>query len=124
MSSADITTVQNGSAWELYMDTVQIKGSNIPGLRQVLDGGLQLSSRKLSDVLESTVSGYSAPKPVFRTTYLGTNLRISRDQDDNVFIYTKVSSATNPTDYSSIMPDFGVAKLLEGFNDAVTKIYL
>lgn len=106
------------------MNTVEIKGSNVPGLRQALDGGLKLSSRRLAKVLESTVSSYTTPKPIFTTTYLDDNLRISRDQDDKVFVYTKVSNSTTPTDFSNVMPDFGVAKLLEGFNDAVTKFYL
>lgn len=124
VSSADISPVNNSSAWEIYMDTVAIKGSNIPGLRQALDGGLNLSSRGLASVLESTVSSYTTPKPIFTTTYLDENLRISRDQDDKVFVYTKVCNSTTPTDYSNVMPDLGVSKLLEGFNDAVTKFYL
>jgi len=124
VSSADISPVNNSSAWEIYMDTVVIKGSNIPGLRQALDGGLYLSSRGLASVLESTVSSYTTPKPIFTTTYLDENLRISRDQDDKVFVYTKVCNSTSPTDYSNVMPDLGVSKLLEGFNDAVTKFYL
>jgi PAP_fibrillin len=37
VSSADITPTDNGTAWLVYMDTVQIKGSNIPSLRQILD---------------------------------------------------------------------------------------
>jgi hypothetical protein len=124
VSSADISPVNNSSAWEIYMDTVAIKGSNIPGLRQALDGGLNLSSRGLASVLESTVSSYTTPKPIFTTIYLDENLRISRDQDDKVFVYTKVCNSTTPTDYSNVMPDLGVSKLLEGFNDAVTKFYL
>jgi hypothetical protein len=36
VSSADITPTY-GVAWTVYMDTVQIKGSKITGLRQVLD---------------------------------------------------------------------------------------
>jgi hypothetical protein len=124
VSSADITPTNNSSAREIFMNTVEIKGSNIPGLRQALDGGLNLSSRSLASLLESTVSSYKTPKPIFTTTYLDDYLRISRDQDDKVFVYSKVSNSTNPTDYSNVMPDLGVAKLLEGFNDAVTKVYL
>lgn len=124
VSTADITPTNNGTAWELYMDTVEIKGSNIPGVRQVLDAGLQLSSRTLANVLESTVSSYSTPKPIFTTTYLDEKYRIGRDQDENVFVYTKVSDETTPTDYSHVMADLGVAKLLEGLNDAVFKFYL
>jgi hypothetical protein len=49
--------------------------------------------------------------------------RISRDQDGKVFFYTKTSDDTEPTDYSNKMPDLGVAKLLEGFNDTFLKYY-
>lgn len=106
------------------MDTVEIKGSNVPGLRQLLDSGIKLQSRQLADLLEQTVSSYSTPKPIFRTTYLDDLFRISRDEDDNIFVYVKTSESTEPTDYSYIDSDLGVARLLAGFNDAVTKIYL
>jgi len=123
VSSADITEIGNG-ALEVYMDTVQVKGSNVPGLRQVLDAGVKLQSRQLADVLERTVSSYTTPKPIFRTTYLEDKFRISRDEDDNIFVYVKTSDSTEPTDYSAMDADLGVLKLLQGFNDAVTKVYL
>ena len=44
-----------------------------------------------------------------------------RDEDDNVFVYGRMSDSEDPKDYSDILPDLGVASLLEGFNDAVTK---
>jgi hypothetical protein len=123
VSSADVTVTKRGDL-ELYMDTVEVKGSNIPGLRQLLDSGLKLRSRSLANFLEQTVSGYSTPKPLFRSTFLTDKYRISRDQDDNVFVYVKTSDSTEPKDYKSVDPDLGVGKLLEGFNDAVTRFYL
>jgi hypothetical protein len=122
VSSADCTPTNAGYAWELWMDTVQIKGSNLPGLRTVLDQ-LKLQSRYLSSLLENLPS-YSTPKPIFETTYLSQDIRISRDQDGHAFVYRKVSNDTEPTDYSNTMADFGLGSLLEGFNDAVTKVYL
>jgi len=122
VSSADITPT--GDGWEIYMDSVEIKGSNLPGLRQILDAGLKLQSRPLSKVLEDNVDSYSVPKPIFKTTYLSETLRVSRDQDGKVFVYTKTSDSTEPKDYSSVLSDLGVTKLLGGFNDAVTKIYI
>uniref|UniRef100_A0A7S1YD63 Uncharacterized protein n=1 Tax=Grammatophora oceanica TaxID=210454 RepID=A0A7S1YD63_9STRA len=104
------------------MDTVEIKGSNIPLLRSILDGGLRLSSRNLADVLEQTVSSYTTPRPIFRTTYLTKDgsLRISRDQDDNVFVYIKEESETSePTDYSNVPSDLGINKLWEGFRESI-----
>jgi hypothetical protein len=124
VSSADITPVDSGECWEIFMDTVEIKGSNIPGLRQLLDRGLKLQSRNLGQFLEKNLEGYTNPKPIIQTTYLDETLRIARDQDDKVFVYAKVSSDTTVTDYKNVMPDLGLAKLLEGFNDAVTKLYL
>lgn len=124
VSSADITPTSSGSAWEVFMDTVEIKGSNIPVLRQILDNGLKLQSRNLASFLKENINGYTTPKPVFETTYLDDSIRISRDQDGKVFVYGKVSNEIKPTDYSNAMPDLGLAKLLEGFNDAITKYYL
>ena len=124
VSSADITP-KSASDWELYMDTVEIKGSNIPILRNLLDSdNVALKSRDLSQLLEENVDSYQVPKPLLRTTYVDGDMRIVRDVDDNIFLYSKVSSTEEPTDYSSVLADFGVASLLEGFNDAITKIYL
>jgi hypothetical protein len=102
-----------GDAWRLLMDTVEVKGSNIPGLRQALDAGVKLQTRDLGAALETVAPGYSNPRPLFRTTYLDGSLRISRDQDGKIFVYRKVSDSTEPTDYSAIAPDLGVGKLLE-----------
>ena len=112
---------------ELYMDTVEIKGSNLPLLRRILDQpSAKLQSRKLADVLEQALpnNSYTTPRPQFRTTFLKEKFRISRDQDDNIFVYVKTSSDDTLTDYSAVEADLGVFSLLEGFNDAVTRIYL
>jgi hypothetical protein len=110
--------------WELYMDDVQIKGSNIPLLRQALDlPQVRLSSRSLSKVLENNIANYQTPKPILTTTYLDPQFRITRDQDDHLFVYVRTSNSTAPTDYTNRSADLGVLRLLEGFNDAVTKIY-
>ena len=124
VSTADVTTNDNGE-WEIYMDTVEIKGSNIPGLRSILDmDDSKLKSRDLSKILEDNVDSYEVPRPVLRTTFVDDSMRIVRDEDDNVFVYGKMSDSEDPKDYSDILPDLGVAGLLEGFNDAVTKFYL
>lgn len=123
VSTASIDT-QTSTSYTLYMDTVEIKGSNIPILRQLLPN-LSLRSRGLGDLLESNMKSYSNPKPIFRSVYLDGEMRISMDQDDNVFVYAKTSDGTDVTDYEgTTMGDLGVTKLLEGFNDAVSKVYL
>ena len=107
------------------MDTVEIKGSNVPILRNLLDSeAVMLKSRELSKVLEDNVESYVVPKPILRTTYVDDGMRIVRDVDDNVYVYGRASTSEEPTDYSGVLPDFGVASLLEGFNDAIAKIYL
>lgn len=124
------------------MDTVEIKGSNIPVLRQLLNSDtFVLKSRTLSSWLENTKTSLSssilsslpfnnnnqldlAPRPKFGTTYLSPTMRISRDQDGKVFVYTKVSESMEPTDYSKVMSDLGLAKLLEGINDTFLKYYI
>uniref|UniRef100_A0A7S3Q057 Plastid lipid-associated protein/fibrillin conserved domain-containing protein n=1 Tax=Chaetoceros debilis TaxID=122233 RepID=A0A7S3Q057_9STRA len=125
VSSADITPTADEKAWEIYMDTVEIKGSNIPLLRQLLDNEqvpVSLQSRKLASVLEENVSGYNTPKPIFETTYLDDTIRISRDQDGKVFLYGKSSDVTEPTEYKSVDSDLGILKLLEGLNDNFFKL--
>ena len=124
VSSADIDISDEGDSWELSMDTVEIKGSNLPGLRQILDSGMKLQSRQLGSFLESNLPNYENPKPVFELSYLDDRIRINRDQDDNIFVYSKVYSNMDATDYSGVMPDLGITRLLEGFNDSVSKIYL
>jgi len=125
VSTADVTTTSNSNELELFMDTVEIKGSNIPLLRNFLDrDNVALKSRGLSKILEDNVSAYEVPKPVLQTTYIDDNMRIVRDVDDNIFVYGKVSDSQESTDYSGVLPDLSIVSLLEGFNDAVTKIYL
>ena len=106
------------------MFAVEIKGSNIPVLRRLLDEGLKLQSRDLGNFLEENLAEYDNPRPIFRTTYLSETLRVSRDQDGKVFVYGKLSDETEPTDYSPVEADLGFLKLLGGFNDAITKFYI
>ena len=80
------------NSWTMFLDTVKIKEgtSNIPLLNTFLDSYSGLQSRELGAFLESNIDTYINPKPVFRTYYLDDGLRISRDQDDNVFVYVKI----------------------------------
>lgn len=89
-SVADIESIDDDS-WTLLLDTVTIKqgSSNIPGLGSFLDSYSGLPLRPLSRLLQDNIQRYTIPKPVFRTTYLDEDIRISRDQDNNAFVYKR-----------------------------------
>ena len=72
------------------MADVEVKGSNIPLLRPLLDNGLKLDSRRVNDALP-----IDRPFPVFTTTYCDADVRVSRDVDDNLYVYTKESDDTS-----------------------------
>jgi len=119
VSTASIEAREPG-ALQLLMDTVEIKGSNLPLLRQVLDAGLRLPTRSLGGVLEQVVPSYANPQPRFLVTYCDKQLRISRDQDGKIFVYTALTADTTATDYSSATADLGVGELLNG----LSKVFL
>ncbi|KAH8055155.1 hypothetical protein JL722_8583 [Aureococcus anophagefferens] len=77
---------------ELLMGDVEVKGSNLPGIRQALDAGAKLDSRALSDALP-----IDTPRPVFACTYADDEIRISRDGDRNLYVRVKESGDTTPT---------------------------
>ena len=112
VSTADIVGRPSSGGMELLMDSVEVKGSNVPGLRALLDGGLKLDTRALATALEDNLPLPSPP--LFRTTYVDSQLRVSRDQDDKLFVYAKISADTRPTDYSAAPADFGLGALFEG----------
>ena len=96
---------------------MEIKGSNVPFLKSILeDDRVALKSRDLGSFLEENVDGYSNPRPIFETTYLDDDIRISKDQDGKIFVYGKMSDSTEPTEYKGD-GDLGLIGLLEGLND-------
>lgn len=120
VSTANIVT-NRGDGFELLMESVEIKGSNVPLLREVLDGGLLLRTGAVGGALDSMVPDRDLfPTPLFRTTYLDTDFRISRDQDGKLFVYSRVSDATTPTNYDNVSADLGIPKL---FGDALEKLF-
>mmetsp|Transcript_50674 Transcript_50674/g.156859 ORF Transcript_50674/g.156859 Transcript_50674/m.156859 type:complete len:354 (-) Transcript_50674:132-1193(-) len=120
VSTANIAE-NRGDGFELMMEKVEIKGSNVPLLRQALDGGLMLRTEPVGRALEPVVSDRDLfPTPLFRTTFLDSELRISRDQDGKLFVYSRVSDSTTPTDYEDATADLGIPSLLDG---AVSTIF-
>lgn len=89
-SVAEIVS-SNANDWTLQMVSTRIKEgtSNIPVFKRVLSSKrVQLPIQRLGKALER-IPAYNAPFPVFSTTYLDFDLRISRDQDKNIFVYTR-----------------------------------
>ena len=74
----------------------------------------------LGGVLEQVVPSYANPQPRFLVTYCDKQLRISRDQDGKIFVYTALTADTTATDYSSATADLGVGELLSG----LSKVFL
>jgi hypothetical protein len=74
--AAPSSSDNNAAEWELYLDMVEIKGSNVPILRNLLDSEyVALQSRDLSKVLEDNVDGYEVPRPDLRMTYVVDGMR-------------------------------------------------
>lgn len=112
VSSAAITATTEtprGLEKTLEMADVEVKGSNIPLLRPLLDNGLKLDSRRVNDALP-----IDRPFPVFTTTYCDADVRVSRDVDDNLYVYTKESDDTSLTSYDDVDADLGIPELIRG----------
>ena len=78
-------------------------------LRPLLDNGLKLDSRSINDALP-----IDRPFPVFTTTYCDADVRVSRDVDDNLYVYTKESDDTSLTSYDDVDADLGIPELIRG----------
>lgn len=65
------------------------------------------------------MESYTNPKPVFDVTYLDEEMRVCRDQDGKVFVYTKVSDEEEGTDYDDVGADLGIESLWNGFRGAI-----
>ena len=91
-SAADIEDFSNSSIY-FQMDKVRIKSgtSNVPLLKEFLDGFSGLSIKQLGDFLEQRVSGYTNPMPGMNVTYVDAHMRISRDQDNNIFVFNRIT---------------------------------
>lgn len=88
-STADVDFENN--VMNMKMDTVRIKRgtSNIPIISNLLDEFDGLQTRILSDLLENNVNTYKTPLPKIRTYYCDDSFRISRDVDDDIYVYVK-----------------------------------
>jgi hypothetical protein len=80
-STADIARSDEGS-WELRMDKIAVKDgilAQFPGI----------PIRSISNFLEN-IPNFETPTAVVNVTYVDQDLRMVRDQDKNVFVYTRI----------------------------------
>jgi hypothetical protein len=76
--------VTSPESWELRLSTTEVKGSNIPLFNQFLDN---LNFELPAGDIFSTLTG-SVPIVKVKTFYVDEGLRITRDVDDNFFVFT------------------------------------
>uniref|UniRef100_A0A7S2Y236 Plastid lipid-associated protein/fibrillin conserved domain-containing protein n=1 Tax=Entomoneis paludosa TaxID=265537 RepID=A0A7S2Y236_9STRA len=70
---------------ELQVGATEVKGSNIPILNQYLDNlKLELPVNQIFERIQGSV-----PTVELKTYYIDEGMRITRDMDDNFFVYTR-----------------------------------
>lgn len=84
VTSAELRVIAP-ETWELKVKGTRVKGSNVPFFDQFLDdNAVELP---VGDFYQ-TVSG-GVPIAVLKTFYVDEALRITRDVDDNFFVFTR-----------------------------------
>lgn len=72
--------------WDIFIQTTQVKNSNVPFLDQLLDDfPVELPVGDLYDMARGSVPGFS-----LKTYYVDDTLRITRDVDDNFYVFSRV----------------------------------
>lgn len=89
-----LATDGNESVMQICMDRVRIQqySSNIPVIGEALNRFSGLPIRSLGNFLETSpllAGRYKNPKPILRTRYIDTDFRVTRDQDDNIFVFVR-----------------------------------
>lgn len=85
LTTAKLAVVSD-QKWELQVQSTKVKGSNIPIFNQLLEDNLQIELPV--GELYSSVQG-SIPIIPMTTLYVDESMRISRDMDDNFFVFTR-----------------------------------
>ena len=77
--------IVSSKTWELKIEKTLVKGSNVPVLNQFLDNlKIELPMSDFYNAVQGQV-----PVVEMKTFYLDEGLRISRDVDDNFFVFTR-----------------------------------
>jgi hypothetical protein len=78
--------VVGAQQWDLYIQTTQVKKSNIPFLDQLLeDYPVELPVGDVYDRVRGSI-----PVATLKTFYVDDSLRITRDVDDNFYVFSRV----------------------------------
>jgi len=77
--------IKSAELWELQAQNTQVKGSNIPILNQVMDD--MKVDLPVGDFYNQ-IQG-SSPRIPMKTFYVDDSLRITRDVDDNFFVFSR-----------------------------------
>ena len=84
ITSADMRAIAP-ETWELTVKATKVKGSNVPFFDQYLDdSGLELPVGEAYKAISGSV-----PVSVLKTFYVDEGMRISRDVDDNFFVFPR-----------------------------------
>ena len=60
------------------------------------------------------------PRPVFSTTFVDDEIRVSRDGDRNLYVYVKESADPYLTTYDDVAADLGIPELVTGVLGALS----
>lgn len=83
ISSASLKAA-SPETWELQITTTQVKGSNIPLFNQFLD------DLKIEVPVGDMFSAFgSVPVVTLKTFYVDEGIRITRDEDENFFVFSR-----------------------------------
>lgn len=84
ITNADLSTIAP-ETWELSVVGTKVKGSNVPFLDQYLDDNpIEIPVGEAYKTLNGSV-----PMAVLKTYYVDEGMRITRDVDDNFFVFTR-----------------------------------
>jgi hypothetical protein len=84
VTSAELTTIAP-ETWEMTVRGTKVNGSNVPFLDQYLDdNAVEIPVGEAFKAI-----GGSIPTAVLKTFYVDEGMRITRDIDDNFFVFTR-----------------------------------
>lgn len=84
VSNAEVT-ITSAENWEVRVTDTSVKGSNVPFLDQFLDDNpIQVP---IGDAYEAVLG--NVPVSIMKTFYVDEGMRITRDEDDNFFVYVR-----------------------------------